>query len=166
MLFRSGKIDLNDGQIIGKATPDVFGGLNFNFVYKNVDLAIANQFSLGNQVYNFNRYFFGNTGWSDGGWAVNDKTGVLELDQIFANPTTEVNRRWKKPGDVTDIPRASLINQTYLETNSALLENGSFWRIRTLNLGYTIRPQTAKWFNQMRFFAQVQNPFEIGRAHV
>ena len=156
---KDGKIDLDDGQIIGKATPDVFGGLNFNFVLKNVDLSIANQFSYGNQVYNFNRYFFGNTGWSDGGWAENEQTKVLELNQIFANPTTEVNKRWQKPGDVTTVPRASLIKQTYKETNSALLENGSFWRIRTLNLGYTLRPKTAKWYNQMRFFVQVQNPF-------
>ncbi len=154
-----GQYDLSDAQIIGKATPDLFGGLNFNFVYKNIDLSIANQFSWGNQVYNFNRYFFGNTGWSDGGWATNKKTGVLELNQIFANPTSEVNKRWQKPGDITTVPRASLINRTYLETNSAFVEDGSFWRIRTINLGYTIRPKNTKTFSQARIFAQVQNPF-------
>jgi TonB-dependent starch-binding outer membrane protein SusC len=149
-----GEITLADGQILGKATPDVFGGLNMTFNYKKLDLSIANQFSYGNKVYNFNRYFFGNTGWANSGW--DDK---LLLQQIFANPTTEVNKRWKKPGDVTTVPRASLIEQTYLETSSALLEDGSFWRIRTINLGYTVRPNTTKVFNQARFFVQIQNPF-------
>jgi TonB-dependent starch-binding outer membrane protein SusC len=150
-----GEITLDDGQIIGKAMPDVFGGLNFNFAYKNLDFSIANSYSLGNDVYNFNRYFFLNTGWANEGW---DENG--ELQQIFANPTVEVRNRWKKPGDVTNIPRASLVNQTFFETNSSFVEDGSFWRVRTINIGYTMRPKNGKkWFNQARAFAQVQNPF-------
>jgi TonB-dependent starch-binding outer membrane protein SusC len=155
---KDGVIDLNDGQIIGKAAPDLFGGLNFTLNYKKIDLAIANQFSIGNDVYNINRYFFGNTGWANEGWDKNDK-GEVVLNSIFANPTNEVNKRWKKEGDVATVPRASLINQTYLETSSALVEDGSFWRIRTINLGLTVHPVRAKWFSQARFFIQVQNPF-------
>ena len=158
-LNNDGKFDGDDAQIIGKATPDVFGGLNFNFTYKKFDFSVANQFSLGNQVYNFNRYFFGNTGWSDGGWSVNEQTNILEINQIFANPTTEVNKRWQKPGDITTVPRASLINRTYLDANSAFVEDGSFWRIRTINLGFTIRPKNTRVFSQARIFTQVQNPF-------
>ncbi len=152
---KDGAIDLSDGQIIGKAYPDLFGGLNFNFNWKKLDLSIANSFSYGNDVYNFNRYFFENMGWANEGFDENNN-----LTSVFTNPVASAaNRRWKKPGDVTDVPRASLINATHLETNSAFVEDGSFWRVRTINAGYTVRPAKSRYFNQARFFAQVQNPF-------
>jgi hypothetical protein len=94
-------------------------------------------------------------GWANEGFDENN-----EVVQIFGNPVASAaNRRWKKPGDVTDVPRASLMNRSHLETNSAFVEDGSFWRIRTINIGYTVRPEKTRYFNQARFFAQVQNPF-------
>jgi TonB-dependent starch-binding outer membrane protein SusC len=151
-----GTIDSQDGQIIGHAYPKVFGGLNFVINYKKLDITVANSFSLGNQVYNYNRYFMGNMGWANDGW--NEET--KQLDQIYINTTKFwADKRWQKPGDVTDVPRASLVNQTYIETNSAFIEDASFWKIRTINIGYTVRPERKRVFDQARIYAQVQNPF-------
>jgi hypothetical protein len=68
--------------------------------------------------------------------------------------------RWKNPGDQTDIPRASLINSNTLQNSTQTLENASFFRVRTIAIGYTFKPKK-NYFNSLRIFAQVQNPFII-----
>jgi hypothetical protein len=149
-----------DGQIIGKAFPDVFGGLNTTFYIGKFDLNIANQFSFGNDVYNYNRFYYNTLGWANEGWGENPETKKIEVNQIFANSIVDAKKRWQKPGDVTNVPRASLINNPYAFDNSSyFIEDGSYWRIRTLNLGYSIHPTNTKVFSSARFFVQVQNPF-------
>jgi TonB-linked SusC/RagA family outer membrane protein len=144
-----------DGQVLGSAYPNLFGGFNLTFNFKKVDLSIANSFSLGNKVYNYNRYFMGNLGWANEGW---DEDGNLQ--QIYINTTKSLSEgRWQNPGDATEIPRASLVNSTYLDANSALIEDASFWKVRTINLGYTIRPERKRVFDHARLYVQVQNPF-------
>jgi len=151
-LNKDGVIDDNDQQVLGKATPDVFGGWTNDFKYRNWDLSIATQFSFGNKVYNLIRTTYQTLGWSDQGWDEN-----YDLYQVYANNATIVNKRWEKPGDQTDIPRASLIFENYLQNSSQFIENASFFRIRTVNLGYTIRPKKSKAFTSLRLYVQVQN---------
>ncbi len=151
-LNKDGVIDNNDQQVLGKATPDYFGGWTNDFKYKNWDASIATQFSVGNKVYNLIKGTYMTLGWSDQGWDANNV-----LYQVYANNATLVNRRWEKPGDQTDIPRASLVFQNYIENSSQFIEDGSFFRIRTVNVGYTYRPKTSKVFTSLRLYAQVQN---------
>lgn len=151
-LNKDGVIDDNDQQILGKATPNVFGGWTNDFRYKNWDMSIVSQFSFGNKVYNLIRSTYQTLGWSDQGW---DEEGYLY--QVYANNATIVDKRWEKPGDQTDIPRASLIFSNYLQNSSQFIEDASFFRIRTVNLGYTIRPKSTKAFTSLRLYAQVQN---------
>ena len=151
-LNKDGVIDDNDQQILGKATPDYFGGLSNDFKYKNWDASIVTQFSLGNKVYNLIKTTYLTGGWSDEGW---DDRGVLY--QVYANNSTLINKRWEKPGDKTDIPRASLYFNNYLQNSSQFVEDASFFRIRTVNIGYTLKPKTTKIFTSLRLYAQVQN---------
>ena len=53
--------------------------------------------------------------------------------------------------------RASLYFNNYLQNSSQFVEDASFLRIRTLNVGYTIQPKTTKAFTSLRLYAQVQN---------
>ena len=76
---------------------------------------------------------------------------------MYANNATIVNKRWEKPGDNTDIPRASLVFQNYLQNSSQFLEDASFLRFRTVNVGYTVRPKRSKAFTSLRLYVQVQN---------
>jgi len=151
-LNKDGVIDDNDQQTLGKATPDYFGGWTNDFKYKHWDLSISSQFSIGNKVYNLIRTTYQTVGWSDGGW---DGNNVLY--QVYANNATIVNRRWKKPGDNTDIPRASLIFQNYMQNSSQFIEDASFFRIRTLNLGYTLKPKKPGLYSSLRIYLQAQN---------
>ena len=144
---KDGVIDFNDAQIIGKARPDFYGGLTNNFKYGNLDFMIACQFSTGNDVYNLIRPVYENLGFSnDGG-----------LDQVFANNGTNVLHRWRKPGDKTDVPRFAFVEKNYFENSSMFVEDASFFRIRTVNLGYTFNKQKIHFINSLRLYAQVQN---------
>ena len=151
-LNKDGVIDDNDQQILGKATPNWFGGLTNDFKYKNWDLSIATQFSLGNKVYNLIRTTYQTLGYSPGGW---DENNVIY--QVYANNATIANKRWEKAGDKTDIPRASLLFPQYMQNSSQFIENASFFRIRTVNLGYTIRPKRTGVYNSLRLYVQAQN---------
>ena len=151
-----GKIDASDSQVIGKAAPTFYGGFNNSLFYKNFDLNIVTQFSYGNSVYNIIRQTYNSLGWSDGSWDEDTK----ELNQVYANNSTSMNDRWKKPGDISNIPRASLVNPQIINNSSIFIEDASFFRIRTLALGYTFRPKSGNGFyDNMRVYAQVQNPF-------
>jgi TonB-dependent starch-binding outer membrane protein SusC len=139
-------------QVLGKAAPDYFGGITNDFKYRNWDLNISCQFSEGNKVYNLIRTTYQTLGWSDGGWDANNN-----LYQVYANNATIVNNRWEKPGDKTDIPRASLIFPNYVQNSSQFIENASFFRIRNVNLGYTFKPKRPGVYKSLRIYGQVQN---------
>jgi TonB-linked SusC/RagA family outer membrane protein len=139
-----------DATIIGNARPKFFGGFTNNFRYKNFDLVIATQFTVGNKVFNLIRTTYESLGWSGA-----STPGSSYLAQVYANNDTRVLNAWKKPGDKTNIPRPSFLLQNYFPNSDEFLESGSFFKIRTVNLGYTIRK--SKYFNSIRFYAQAQN---------
>ena len=150
----------DEKQVLGKAAPDYFGGWTNNFKYKAWDLSVSTQFSIGNKVYNLIRATYQTLGWSDQGWDENN-----ELQQVYANNAAIVNKRWRNPGDVTDIPRASMINQNYLQESSQFIEDASFLRIRTVNFGYTIRPQSKKSFSSLRLYVEAQNLYTFTKYY-
>ena len=141
-----------DEQVLGKATPDYFGGITNDFKYEHWDLNISTQFSVGNKVYNLIRTTYQTLGWSDGGWDASNN-----LYQVYANNATIVGKRWEKPGDKTDIPRASLIFPNYVQNSSQFIEDASFFRIRTLAIGYTFKPKHVGLYKSLRMYIQAQN---------
>jgi hypothetical protein len=145
------EITSDDAQIAGKAMPNFFGGWNNTISVGKFDFLLALQYSKGNSIYNLSKAFYLNMGWSNEGG----------LDQVFANNSVEVEKRWKKPGDKTHVPRASFINQNYLESSTQYLEDGSFLRVRTLSIGYNLKPKNTPWLDNIRIYAQVQNLFVI-----
>ena len=109
----------NDGEItdadrikIGDPNPDFTAGLTNTFSYKNFDLSIFLHLVYGNDVYN-GTYIFLQSGTGED------------------NQTTEMLRRWKNPGDITDIPK---VGDTY--KSSRFIENGSLLRIKNVTFGY------------------------------
>ncbi|MBS1486544.1 MAG: TonB-dependent receptor [Bacteroidetes bacterium] len=142
-------VTMQDAQLSGSPIPKFFGGFNNNFNFGKFDVLIATQFSWGNKIYNLIKQTYLNMGWSNGGGS----------SQIYANNSTAVLKRWRQPGDITDVGRASFINQNYYNNSTQFIEDGSFWRIRTLAVGYTIRPKNIQAFERIRVYAQVQNLF-------
>jgi hypothetical protein len=116
-----GKITTADRTKIGDPHPDFIGGLTNSFNYKGFDLSIFLQFSYGNDMFNGSRLF-------------------LESLQGGDNQLEAVTRRWKKPGDITDIPRATsdpVKAAQNKQVSSRFIEDGSYLRIKNITFGYS-----------------------------
>jgi len=130
-----GKITSADRQIVGNALPKFTGGLNNNLTYKNFDLGFFFYFQQGNKIMNMNDFFL-----VHGGTQANIGFIPLQL------------QRWTTPGQVTNIPRMTTYNGTpdqndspsnnyggnVASLSSRYLQDGSFIRLKTLTLGYTL----------------------------
>jgi TonB-linked SusC/RagA family outer membrane protein len=139
-----------DATVIGNARPKFFGGFNNSFKYKKFDMLITTQFSYGNKVFNLIRTTYESLGWS----SASTPSGAY-LGGVYANNDTRSLKAWSTPGQVTDIPRPSFLTQNYFPNSSEFLENGSFLKIRTVNIGYTFNKP--KYFSSIRIYAQAQN---------
>jgi TonB-linked SusC/RagA family outer membrane protein len=139
-----GKITVDDRQVYGSIWPKFFGGITNNFTYKGIDVGVFFAYQYGNKIYNHNKFF------GEGGGA-RDAARI-----IFASN----NDRWQKPGDVTDVPRPDGINvNNYRDGGSRWLEDGSFLRLRSVNVGYTVpKAFTSKLrIETLRLFLQGAN---------
>ena len=116
-----GLINNSDAMVIGNAQAKFFGGVTNIFNYKGFDLSVFLQFSYGNKVLNFSKATFVNMG------------GDIENNQ-----STDALRRWKKEGDITDIPKyvfGSTLNNLH---SNRLLEDASYLRLKNVSLGYNV----------------------------
>ncbi len=113
---------------LGKALPTAFGGFSNNLSYKNFGLDVLIEYAYGNKVFNANRY---------------EEDGMYDL----TNQLTSTLRRWRKPGDITDMPLAILGENSSNQANdpfengnnnvsSRYIENGSFVRLKNISLSY------------------------------
>lgn len=113
-----GVIDEEDRSIIGDPTPTWTYGVNLTVKWKNLDLVMFGQGVAGNEVFNATRRF----------------------DLPKANMTADALGRWTGEGTSTEYPRLHKDdpNRNFSRSSDFFLENGSFFRIKTLQLGYTI----------------------------
>lgn len=141
-----GRITTGDRKIMGSIWPDFFGGLTNTLTYKGFDASAFLVFSYGNEIYNHNRFF------GEGGGA-RDAARV-----IFASNLN----RWQQPGDITDVPRSDGVNvNNYKDGGSRWLEDGSYLRLRSLTIGYTLPKQVSDKLHleKLRFYLQGNNLF-------
>lgn len=123
-----GQIDLNDRTIIGHGYPLHTGGFNNNFRYKNFDLNIFLQWSYGNDIINANRMYFGY------GLGITNRS----TSNPFQNAFAEYANHWTPTNQNTDIPTVGKTASVY---STQSVEDGSYLRLKTLNIGYTF-PQS------------------------
>lgn len=114
-----GNIDYKDVVYLGNSNPKFVGGFGSTITYKkNLKLSFFFNFKTKYDV-------------------VNGTMMTTTNMYGFNNQSTAVLRRWKNPGDVTDIPRA-LWNSGYNWLGSdRYVEDASFIRMRTVTLRYT-----------------------------
>lgn len=121
-----GVITAADRQILGNAAPKFFGGLTNTIRYKDFDLGLLFTYQYGNKIVSFDRIL------GEGGGTKDANRMILAYNL----------NRWQKEGDITDVPRVTSIGNNYsIEQNSRLLEDGSFIRLRSLSVGYTLPKQ-------------------------
>jgi TonB-linked SusC/RagA family outer membrane protein len=114
----NGTITDNDRTYIGNSLPSWQYGLTFTAAYKSFDLLIFGQGQAGNKIFQ----------------------GLHRLDILTANYTTAALGRWTGPGTSTTYPRLTDNDANFnFEYNSKFyLQNGAYFRIKTLQVGYTL----------------------------
>ncbi|MDJ1472092.1 SusC/RagA family TonB-linked outer membrane protein [Xanthocytophaga flava] len=125
-----GTISAEDAQVIGNAQPKLIGGITNTLSWKNLDLSVFFQFSYGNKILNFSNTTLLNSG-----------------QNIRNNQSRTALRRWRKPGDITDVPRYQYNPERNEDDNpntmlsSRFVEDGSYIRLKNISLGYTLPKQ-------------------------
>ena len=170
-----GIIDENDRTNLGSPFPKMTFGFNNTFTYKNFDLNIFINGSVGNKVMNFNAISLTNmrSAWSNQLTDVNDRARLLPIDpskDYSAGVTTVgglVVYNWYD--DVTNVyvanpgtstPRAVIGDPNNNEVISdRYIENGSYVRVKNISLGYTFPKKLIKRIHieNLRIYANIQN---------
>lgn len=137
-----GIINVDDRQIIGSSNPDYFGGWSNMFRYKGFDLNVFFTYSYGNDIYATWRKTTDRIGYGDQGFR----------EEVAL-------KRWTGPGTSTEVPRAIHGNNHNLDNSSRFLEDGSFIRLRSLTLGYSLpKPLLEKLgMSRLRLYLQGDN---------
>jgi TonB-linked SusC/RagA family outer membrane protein len=131
-----------DGVMLANALPKFFGGIDNNFRWKDFDLNVLLTYQGGFYVY------YG--------------THAGLFDQRFWNNSVDVLKGWRKPGDITDIPKPiygdNVSNGSGLPMDWNVFK-GDFVKLKTVSLGYTVPvslTNKAK-INSIRFYISGQN---------
>jgi hypothetical protein len=112
---------------LGNANPKYTGGFGPSVTYKNFKV---------NVFFNF-RWDFD---------IINAARMNTENMYYYNNQSTAVLRRWRKPGDQTDIPRALLGYGYNWLGSDRFVEDGSFVRLKYITVRYDFKPEIAKKF--------------------
>lgn len=114
-----GKINTFDRTYIGSAIPKFIYGFNTEFNYKKLDLSIDFQGQLGSDLYN----------------------GKEAVRPDLYNFESHTLNRWTGEGTSNTEPRATTGGYNWV-TSSRFVQDGSFLRLRSVTLGYTLPEKT------------------------
>lgn len=145
-LNSDGVINANDRQFIGSPHPKLQTGITLDVAFKNFDLNVFGFWNYGNQIYNNTKW------WTDfNGFTGNRSKRMLYESWSPDNPNALLPRL-----DINDNISNSVPHTYYVES-------GSYFRLKTVQLGYTL-PQSlmSKWhLGRLRLYVQGQNLFTI-----
>lgn len=125
---------------MGSRLPKLYGSLSTTMnIFEFVDLSIMTTYSIGGWIYE-SLY-----------------SGAME--PMYTGNTWHVNalRRWQKPGDITDVPRAE-INGQYAANDSKLVD-ASYFAIKNITLGFSLPYKYAQRIKaqQIRIYMALDN---------
>jgi TonB-linked SusC/RagA family outer membrane protein len=154
-----GIIDNKDQTDLGNAQPKFYGGFNQTFKYKNFDMSLFFNFSVGNKVYNANKIEF--------------TTKYQYTDQ---NMLGDMANRWRWFNDAgekitnpTDLAALNAGTTMWTPTggnyflHSYAIEDGSFLRLNNVTVGYSLNKDALKaiGITNLRLYATANNVFTI-----
>lgn len=135
-----GNINELDIVYLGNSNPFFNGGMSLRFNYKRLSANIFSNFRVGNKVVNMARMY---------------------AENMYSNnnQAASVNWRWRKDGDVTNIPRALYQNGFNWLGSDRYVEDGSFFRIKNIQINYTLDPEKVKMvhLSQVNLYLTINN---------
>jgi len=144
-----GKITSDDRTIIGSPHPDFTYGLNFNFAYKNWDMSMFFQGSQGNKLINYVKR------WTE----FNNFSGNRDVKRLTESWTAD---RYAKGSKIT-LPIAVLDDAVMQSPSSFFVEDGSYFRMKDIQIGYTLPASLLSKvkIERCRIYLQATNLFTI-----
>ena len=137
-----GWISEADQVVIGDPNPDLFGSFYTTFTYKRFALDLNFKFSVGNDVFNYQR-------------------SQLESGNNVWNQTTAVCNRWRYQGQVTDVPRTmSPDNELWVNNerfSDRWIEDGSFLKLKKVRLTYKLPVNNLSWLQGLTIWGEANN---------
>ena len=141
-----GQISVDDRQYVGSPFPKLAYGINGSFNYKSIDMSFFFDGIYGNKIYNYTR-------------------ARMESTNEIINFSTGLLNSWTSTNTNTDIPRFTQQdpNKNWQRVNERWIENGSFFRLRTVELGYSFERSLLEkaGIKSGRLFVAGQNLFII-----
>ena len=112
-----GKINVSDKHYIGDANPWFTAGMTNTISWKGLSLSFLLTASVGNDIYNASK---------------------IEMIGMYtgANQIKDAVRRWRVPGQITDIPKAGELDN--LRASTRWVEDGSYLKFKNITLSYDI----------------------------
>ncbi len=140
------KIDIGDRQYCGSPLPDFTFGIRAGAEWKGIDFNLFFDGMVGNKIYNYTR-------------ASTEETYEVQ------NYMSTILDSWTPQHTNTSMPRFSPNdeNQNWAIYSDRWLEDGSFIRLKTLELGYTLPKSFTQKFNvsNLRIYTAMDNLFTI-----
>ena len=138
-----GIIDDNDKTDLGNSFPKLTYGLNIGAEWKGLDLSMFFQGVAGNKIYNALRIRTEGTG-------------------VESALSTDMVNVWSQTNPNGNIPNPTG-NSDNFETSSRFIENGSYLRLKNLQLGYTFPKSviSSLGISKLRVYTQMSNVFTI-----
>ena len=122
----------------------VFGGFDTNLTYKGISLSASFTYALNYYIMNATRWYVDNHNFN-------------------GNKPAYMLNMWRKPGDITTVPRFDTQNNPS-PWASQFLEDASFLRLKTLRLSWTPSHkllEKQKLFQSISLFCQGENLFTV-----
>ena len=140
-----GVIDDADKVVIGNPNPDIYGNIYSSLCWKNLRLDINFKYSLGNDIYNYQR-------------------SILEAGNTTYNQTTAMLNRWTYEGQVTTMPKACYTDSENWRDNERMsdrwIEDGSYLKLKNVRLTYAL-PYSNSWLQGLKIWAEGNNLLTI-----
>lgn len=139
-----------EAHVVGKATPLFSGGLNTQLSWNGIFLSVNTNFTYGNKIYNFTRMSTD----ADGAY--------VGYNQMSIENSVQGWSRWEKKGDVATHPKSQLNgNHNSNAISSRYLEDGSYFRIKNLTVGYDFPTKLIKkaYMTRCRIYFSADNLF-------
>jgi len=121
-----GNINFQDVVYLGNGNPKFTGGFGPTFTYKgSLTLSAFFNYRIGGDI-------------------INSTKMVTTNESTYNNQSTAVLRRWRNPGDITDIPRAVYNTGFNWLGSDRYVEDGSFMRLRSVTGRYNFNKEVAR----------------------
>ncbi len=123
---------------------DLFGGANLNVRFKSFDFSVLSSYAIGGYVYDNN---YRGLMYAGGG--------------VITTWHKDIENRWRKPGDVTNVP---MVLDNYQDANSPSdrwLISASYFDIRNISIGYSLPTSLTKRVSlgATRFYVTADNVY-------